>query len=93
MKKVVYASHVTLNPIDGAWYDGNIDGYHIQAKIFEEPSIFGIDSGRISKLWIKGNGELLNYDRGWDTPEPWSGRDDYSEELLSVYTDVIDNYN
>ena len=92
MKRVVYAN-VKLHLTQGNWYSGYEDGYEIEAKMFEEPSEFGIDGGRISKLWIRGNGELLNYDRGWDTPEPWSDRDDYSEELLYVYTDIIDNYN
>jgi len=36
-------------------------------KRYDEPSIFGINGGRISKLTICRNGEeVLNYDRGWD---------------------------
>ncbi len=38
-----------------------------EAKVFEEGSKFGIEGGRISKLWASINGEtILNYDRGWD---------------------------
>lgn len=36
-------------------------------KHFDDPSQFGIDEGRISKLAIAVDGKLvLNYDRGWD---------------------------
>ena len=37
------------------------------AKVYDEGSEFGINNGRISKLEIRKDGELiLNYDRGWD---------------------------
>lgn len=36
-------------------------------KCFKEGSQYGIDKGRISKLMLKRNGEIIaNYDRGWD---------------------------
>lgn len=36
------------------------------AKHFDEPSEYGIEGGRISKLGIrKGREVVLNYDRGW----------------------------
>ena len=36
------------------------------AKHFDEPSEYGIEVGRISKLGIrKGREVVLNYDRGW----------------------------
>ncbi|EOV1115899.1 hypothetical protein ACOLYJ_002496 [Listeria monocytogenes] len=36
-------------------------------KHFEEPSEFGIDEGRISKLELRVKGKIVaNYDRGWD---------------------------
>ena len=37
------------------------------AKVFDLPSVFGIDDGRVSKLSIsQGNNWIVNYDRGWD---------------------------
>ena len=44
------------------------------AKHYDEPSKYGIDGGRISKLEIDDeHGTVVNYDRGWDikpkTPE------------------------
>ncbi|CDG03754.1 hypothetical protein [Lactococcus lactis] len=53
------------------WTKGSIeiDGVEVvfEMKHFEQPSAFGINQGRISKLtlWIDGK-EVLNYDRGWD---------------------------
>lgn len=36
-------------------------------KVFEEPSEYGINHGRISKLTLKNNNKVIaNYDRGWD---------------------------
>jgi len=59
------------------WIDGKITtmkGYEFQAKMYDEPSKFGIDGGKISKLDVRKDGELvMRYDRGWDkdpqTPE------------------------
>lgn len=59
------------------WSEGAIrvpteDGKYLAVKYyvkhFDEPSEdYGIDSGRISKLSLKMDGEwIANYDRGWD---------------------------
>ena len=53
------------------WKEGSIkihdNIFHYWFKVFEEPSQFGIDGGKISKLMLKCNGEIVcNYDRGWD---------------------------
>lgn len=41
---------------------------HLKAKHYEEPSEeYGIEGGRISKLFLKQDGAwVANYDRGWD---------------------------
>lgn len=40
---------------------------HYVVKVYDEPSKFGINNGKISKLQLKQNGEIVaNYDRGWD---------------------------
>lgn len=49
------------------WYEGCMDGYHYQAKVYDEGSIYGINEGRISKLWMSRDGKtVVSYDRGWD---------------------------
>ncbi len=48
--------------------DGKYTAVHFWVKHFEEPNEeFGINGGKISKLMLKANGEIIaNYDRGWD---------------------------
>ena len=53
------------------WKEGNIkvngEVFHYWMKQYDEGSKWGIDGGRISKLMLKRNGEIVcNYDRGWD---------------------------
>lgn len=53
------------------WKEGSLrlggDIFHYGMKQYEEGSQFGIDGGRISKLMLKRNGEIVyNYDRGLD---------------------------
>ena len=63
---------INIRNIQNNWIDGNLRNnpdMKINLKIFSEPSKYGIDEGRISKLWIKDNNTkqtLVNYDRGWD---------------------------
>ena len=41
----------------------------LRIKHFDEPSVFGINEGRISKLWLKpkdGSQIAAAYERGWD---------------------------
>ena len=53
------------------WKEGTIgiygEPYHYWVKVYEIGSEYGIEGGKISKLMIKRNGQIVcNYDRGWD---------------------------
>ncbi len=53
------------------WSEGSIKAgnsiFHYWVKHYDEPSEYGIDEGRVSKLMLKRNGEIVyNYDRGLD---------------------------
>ena len=53
------------------WREGSIkigEGiFHYWIKQYSSGSVYGIEGGRISKLMIKHDGEIVcNYDRGWD---------------------------
>ena len=53
------------------WSEGilSIEGKEVSycLKHFEEPSKFGIEKGRISKLELREKQAIIcNYDRGWD---------------------------
>ena len=63
--------------------DGKYLAVHYWVKHFEEPSEeYGINSGKISKLMLKANSEVIcNYDRGWDI-EPADENTQLALELL-----------
>ena len=53
------------------WKEGSIKAngeiFHYWMKQYEEGSRYGINGGRISKLMLKRDGEIVcNYDREWD---------------------------
>lgn len=53
----------------GGWTKGRLKShseYSFSAKVFQQPSRFGIDGGPISKLEVRKDGErVANFDRGW----------------------------
>lgn len=74
------------------WSKGFINGengrrYEYQVKHFDEGSEFGINEGRISKLWISLDGKTVcSYDRGWDVfPE--------DDDIKNVYNKLLDRFN
>ena len=53
------------------WLEGSIKVrnslFHYWVKHYDEPSEWGINEGRVSKLTLKRNGEIVyNFDRGLD---------------------------
>ena len=60
---------------------------HFWVKSYDEPSEYGIEGGKISKMMIKINGQTVcNYDRGWDVyPE--------TEEANIAYAILMECYN
>jgi hypothetical protein len=66
------ASRVTITEGDIV-KDLNIEGhltqmpeYEFRAKVFDAPSPYGIDGGRVSKLNVfKGDETIIDYQRGW----------------------------
>lgn len=84
-----------MNPprdIGNGWLEGFIGKYTFQAKVYDEPSTFGINDGRVSKLMVwdevvrqeKSNiftASIINYDRGWDIM-PKTEEDKYILETI-----------
>ena len=55
--------------------------FKFSVKHFDEGSQYGIENGRISKLMLKRNGDIVcNYDRGWDVHPV----DDDTETALEI---------
>ncbi len=84
-----------INPIidhgDG-WRDGQIGKYRFQAKVYDEPSTYGINDGRVSKLMVWDDvvryekmdifaASIIAYDRGWSI-EPKTEEDKYILETI-----------
>ena len=70
------------------WKNLFYEGYEIEAKVYETGSAeYGIDGGRISKLWMRKDGRVvLNYDRGWDVYP-------VDEDAERVYEYVLKKWN
>ena len=81
---------------DGAWTKAKAEfegkSYHIETKHFELPSQYGIQNGRISKLFIcegthwNENKCVCAYDRGWD-------RRPRTKAAKAIYKEVIEMFN
>ena len=68
------------------WKEGSLKVYnsvfHYWMKQYDTGSQFGIDGGRISKLMLKRDSEIVaNYDRGWDV-EPADNDTQLAVEIL-----------
>lgn len=64
---------------------GNIAGFDFGAMVEREPSIDGINEGRVCRLSIaKGPEELLMYDRGWYVTVPDSCRRVYEQVIKAL---------
>jgi len=57
-----------IKPMHDCWVNFHYKTYQGQAKIYDKASIYGIGSGRVSKLSINNSkGKwVFNYDRGLD---------------------------
>lgn len=70
------------------WDEGKIGSYLYEVKHFYEPSKFGIDGGKISKLFIRDSKRQIvcSYDRGWDA-EP------VNDEVKEAVRKIMNLYN
>lgn len=67
------------------WAIGIMNGYHYEIKHFDEGSVFGINDGKISKLFMSKDGVVAaNYDRGWDKRPDKAARATY-EQLMAQF--------
>jgi hypothetical protein len=76
---------------DTLWREGEIkvgkSSYRYCAKVYDEGSEWGINAGRVSKLWISKDGKTVcNYDRGWDIePKKGSDAEKAMQQVLEMY--------
>ncbi len=60
-----------VKTVQGNWVEGKFGRFEFWAKVYAEPSDFGINGGRVSKLEV-GDSFYINYDRGWDCGEEFT---------------------
>lgn len=86
---------MTIKPVNN-WYIGTIGGYPFQVKVTENDSPFGIDNGRIIKLFVTdkpvddnhGGKEIIAYERGWSIyPEQKE-----HEEIIDALNEYFQNH-
>lgn len=66
---------IDFQKLGNNWISGTYKGFTFNAKVYSEPSVFGINGGPVSKLLVtkKIQGEekwIFNYDRGADVENP-----------------------
>ncbi len=72
----------------GNWTFGHIGPFRFEVKRFDEPSVFGIDGGRISKLWLTWKdsyGTVAAYDRGWDKLPAFADAQEAIDTLCTLW--------
>lgn len=72
----------------GNWTMGTIGSFYFEVKHFFEPSRFGIDEGRISKLWLTWKdsfGTVATFDRGWDKLPSFKEAQDAIDALCTLW--------
>lgn len=66
--------------------DGSRVIVRYSVKVYDLGSRFGINGGRISKLWLQIDGECVaNYDRGWDIKPTCEAAEIALQILLEAY--------
>ncbi|HJI29630.1 MAG TPA: hypothetical protein OIL76_06230 [Veillonellaceae bacterium] len=69
------------------WAKGESNGMKYEVKHYDQGSEWGIDGGRISKLYIgKGGITLCAYERGWDIHPK-------TEAAKKLYEALVKEYN
>ena len=69
------------------WKKGTLNGFEYWVKHYDEDSQHGIGFGKISKLLLKRNGEIVcSYDRGYDMNPA-------SPEAAEVFEELCRRYN
>jgi len=81
---------------DDNWISGTLGKFKFIAKVYSEPSEFGIKNGHISKLQVCDSSKprwglsancFVNYDRGWDVRPKDTPEREFLNKLLESFGD------
>jgi len=71
------------------WVSGEVGRFRFTAKLFNTPSMYGIEGGRVSKLSMyDGRFCVVNYDRGWDISPK-----EEDERFFDAVMELLENSN
>ena len=79
---------VTITKQEGAWTFGQVGNYSFQIKHTAEPSTFGIDEGRIIKLWLASKTTytcIASFERGWDKLPSYTEAQEAAQLLIDAF--------
>lgn len=75
------------------WYKFEDGDYSGEAKLYDFPSEYGINDGRVSKFTLNYKGKpILNYDRGWDTKSGKFELEPTHQEFYDKILSYLDAY-
>ena len=79
-------SPITVEKKRDNWTIGHIGECSFEIKLASKPSAFGINEGRIIKLWIGRDGsEIAHYERGWDRLPATQDEVDLTQALIDTF--------
>ena len=67
------------------WTYGIINGFEYEIKYYATGSQYGINGGKISKLWLSGPEGRANYDRGWDIEPTTAEAEEACQALIARF--------
>ncbi len=79
---------ITVTKKQGAWTFGQVGNYSFEIKHFAQPSVFGIDEGRISKMWLARRSThtcVASFDRGWDKLPTYTEAQEAAQLLIDTF--------
>ena len=73
--------------VGGTWKKGLLNGCDYQVLVFPKGSPFGINKGRISKLFIRDKNKkvIADYDRGWNVKPKSPDEQKVLKSVLALY--------
>ena len=81
---------IKVDAVFHSWLAGTVDGLPYAVKVCDEKSEYGIDGGKIIKLYlfnITGKREVATYERGW-MKYPIHRYEDSMDALIAYCCDI-----
>ena len=89
MKSVITKKNIKTGFVEGK-VEVDKTKYKFQAKVYGKGSVYGINEGRVSKLWVWRAEEnirnsFISYDRGWEYSPTNKTEEDILNAILKMF--------